>query len=148
MKRQNIILILVLFLFSCSEKRTVANPQELIEADIAFSDFSVKNGYQKAFIEFADDSAVLLKKNRMPIIGKQNLIKSYEGTSDSGMVLVWKPEKAVVSSAGDLGYTYGLWTFVAEGDTSKGKYLTVWKCDSSGHWKYVADAGNEGLGRQ
>ncbi len=140
--------MLIVFLFSCSEKRPVANPQELIDADIAFFDFSMINGYQKAFIEFADDSAVLLKKDHMPILGKQNLIKSYEGTSDSGMVLVWKPEKAVVSSGGDLGYTYGFWTFIAYGDTSKGKYLTVWKRDSSGHWKYVADAGNEGLGRQ
>lgn len=141
-------LFLVVILFSCAEKKLVPNPQELIDADIAFSDFSVKNGYQKAFIEFADDSAVLLKENRMPIIGKQDIIKSYEGTSDSGMVLVWKPEKAVVADSGDLGYTFGFWTFIAESDTSKGKYLTVWKRDSSGNWKYVADAGNEGLGKQ
>jgi len=141
-------LFLAVILFSCAEKKPVFDPKELIDADIAFSDFSVKDGYQKAFIEFADDSAVLLKKDRMPIIGKQDLIKSYVGTSDSGMVLIWKPEKAVIAASGDLGYTFGFWTFIAEGDTSRGKYLTVWKRDSSGNWKYAADAGNEGLGKQ
>lgn len=142
------ILCLLFLLFSCGENRPAANPQELIDADIAFSDYSVKHGYHKAFIEFADDSVVLLKENHMPIVGKQNLIKSYAGTSDSGMVLTWKPEKAVISASGDLGFTYGLWTFVASGDTSKGTYLTVWKRDLSGRWKFAADTGNEGLGKQ
>lgn len=148
MKSIFILLCLVFLLFSCGENRPAANPQELIDADIAFSDYSVKNGYQKAFIEFADDSVVLLKKDRMPILGKQNLKKSYGGTSDSGMVLIWKPESATIAASGDLGFTYGLWTFVTEGDTSRGTYLTVWKRDLSGRWKYAADTGNEGLGKQ
>ncbi len=60
----------MLVLFSCSEKRPVVDSQVLMDADIAFSDFSAKYGIQKAFIEFADDSVVLLKPNRMPIVGK------------------------------------------------------------------------------
>ena len=67
----------------------------LFDADIAFSDYSVKNGIHKAFIEFAHE--VLLKPKRMPIVGKQSLIETYIGKSDSGVVLTWKPEKVIIN---------------------------------------------------
>jgi len=83
----------------------------------------------------------------MPIVGKLSLIKSYEGKSDSGVILTWKPAKAIIAESGELGYTYGFWTFVAKGDTSHGTYMTVWKKDASGQWKYIADTGNDGLAK-
>jgi ketosteroid isomerase-like protein len=147
MNKSILSLLLLVVLFSCSEKKTVSDSQELIDADIAFSDFSVKYGIQKAFIEFAHDSVVLLKPNRWPIIGKQSLIESYNGTNDSNLILKWEPAKAVIAKSGELGYTYGFWTFINQIDTSRGTYLTVWKKDPSGHWKYIADTGNEGLGK-
>lgn len=145
MKNALAIILIIFVLFSCAEKRPVADPQVLLDADIAFSDYSLKHGIQKSFIEFADDSVVLLKPNRMPIVGKLSLIKSYEGKSDSGVVLTWKPAKAIIAESGELGYTYGFWTFVAKTDTSRGTYMTVWRKDKNGHWKYIADTGNEGL---
>lgn len=145
MQKTFLLVCLVLALFSCSENKPVADPQVLADADIAFSDYSARHGIQKAFIEFADDSVVILKPKRMPIIGKQSLIESYAGKSDSGVVLTWKPEKALIAISGELGYTYGFWTFIAAGDTTQGSYLTIWKKDASGHWKYIADTGNEGL---
>ena len=145
MKRAIFLISVIGVLFSCSEKKTVANAKVLLDADIAFSDFSAKHGIQKAFVEFADDCVVLLKPNRLPIVGRQSLIDSYAGKSDRGVVLTWKPEKAVIAASGDLGFTYGIWTLLAAADTSKGTYLTVWKKDRNGRWKYVADTGNEGL---
>jgi len=142
------LLFLLMFVFvmvSCTEKKPVADPKVLMDADLAFSDFSVANGYQKSFIEFADDSLVLLHDNSMPIIGKQNLIKSYEGKSDSGIVLSWKPAKAMIAESGELGYTYGFWKYVAQKDTTEGTYMTVWKKDVNGNWKFIADTGNQGL---
>jgi ketosteroid isomerase-like protein len=148
MKKTFSLLLITFLLFSCSEKKQVADPQVLIDADLAFSDYSVKYGIQKAFIEFADDSMVLLKPNRMPIIGKQSLIDSYRGLNDANQVLTWKPAKAIIANSGELGYTYGFWTFVAKNDTTYGKYLTVWKKNASGQWKYLADTGNDGLGKK
>ena len=145
MKKTFLFIFTIGVLFSCSEKKPVANPQVLLDADIAFSDYSVNHGMQKAFIEFAHDSVVILKRNRMPIVGKQELIKSYAGQSDNAFVLTWKPTKAVIAESGELGYTYGFWTFIASDDTSRGTYLTVWKKDANGKWKYIADTGNEGL---
>ena len=138
---------IILVLLSCSGKKPAADPKVLKDADIAFSDYSVTHGLQKAFIEFAHDSVVLLKPNRMPIVGKLSLIKSYEGKSDSGVVLTWNPTNAIIAESGELGYTYGFWTYVAKSDTSRGTYLTVWKKNSNGQWKFIADTGNEGLGK-
>lgn len=145
MKTTIFLPLVIWVLFSCTEKKPVADPKVLLDADIAFSDYSVKHGIHKAFIEFADDSVVLLKPKRMPIVGKLSLIKSYEGKSDSGVVLTWRPAKAIIAESGELGYTYGFWTFVAKTDTSHGTYMTVWEKDPNGKWKYIADTGNEGL---
>ena len=141
------IVLMILLLISCSQKNPTSDPKVLMDADSAFSDYSVKNGYQKAFVEFAHDSVVLLKPNRMPIIGKQSLIESYKGRNDSNIVLIWKPAKALMAQSGELGYTYGFWTLIAQKDTSRGTYLTIWKKDAAGHWKFIADTGNQGLGK-
>ena len=145
MKKIFLSLFVISLIVSCSEKKPAANPAELIDADLAFSDYSLQHGIQKAFIEFAHDSVVKLKPNSMPIVGKQNLIADYAGKSDSGLVLTWKPENATISKSGELGFTYGIWTLIAKGDTAQGTYLTVWKKNSSGQWKFAADTGNDGL---
>ena len=145
MKKLFPFVLLIFVFFSCSEKKPASNPQVLLDADIAFSDYSVKYGIQKSFIEFADDSVVILKDKHMPIVGKQSLIDSYVGKSDSGVVLTWNPAKAVIAESGELGYTYGFWKFVAEGDTAQGTYMTVWKKNVKGNWRYIADTGNDGL---
>lgn len=142
------ISLLFVFITACnSEKKPVDDPRVLMNADMAFSDYSAQNGLKKAFIEFAHDSVVLLKPNRMPIEGKQSLIESYRALNDSGLQLTWKPEKAIMADSGELGYTYGFWTSVSSQDTSRGTYLTVWKKNEKGEWKYIADTGNEGIGK-
>lgn len=145
MKTFFLIFVLTFCLLSCTPKKQVPDPQVLLDADLAFSDYSAKNGIHEAFIEFAHDSVVLLKPKRMPIVGKQSLIESYAGKSDSGVVLTWKPESAMIAASGEFGFTYGLWTLVAANDTSRGTYLTVWSKNTNGQWKYIADTGNEGL---
>lgn len=145
MNKTFLFVIILCLLFSCTKNKPIANPKELIDADLAFSDYSLKHGIQKAFIEFAHDSVVLLKDSHLPIVGKQSLIDSYKGRSDSGLVLTWKPQSATISKSGDLGFTYGIWTLIAPKDTSEGTYLTVWKKNKTGQWKYTADTGNDGL---
>jgi ketosteroid isomerase-like protein len=145
MKTFFLIFVLTFCLLSCTPKKQVPDPQVLLDADLAFSDYSAKNGIHEAFIEFAHDSVVLLKPKRMPIVGKPSLIESYIGKSDSGIVLTWKPAQAIIAESGELGFTYGFWLSVSQTDTSRGTYLTIWKKNENGKWKYIADTGNEGL---
>lgn len=141
------IAVVIFLMNACSGNQPKSDPNVLISADIAFSDYSFKHGIQKAFIEFAHDSVVLLKPGRLPIEGLQSLIASYKGRSDSNSTLTWKPTKALIAQSGELGYTYGIWTFIAANDTTKGTYLTIWKKNNKGEWKYIADTGNEGIGK-
>lgn len=60
MKKTFLLLWIFSLLFSCTENKPVSDSQVLLDADIAFSDYSAKNGIHKAFIEFAHDSVVLL----------------------------------------------------------------------------------------
>lgn len=142
-----IIIFALLFFASCKKTIPETNPKILMDADLAFSDYSAKNGIQKAFIKFAHDSVVLLKPNRMPIEGLQSLIDSYKGLPENNGSLTWEPTKAFIADSGELGYTYGIWTYIAASDTAKGTYLTIWKKTGKGEWKYIADTGNEGIGK-
>ncbi len=143
MKKTIPFILVILLLISCAEKKSTPDPRALMDADVAFSEYSLQHGIQKAFIEFAHDSVVILKDKQMPIVGMQSLIRSYEGKGDSGVVLTWKPAKAIISESGDLGYTYGFWRYISQNDTSRGTYLTIWKKVADGKWKYIADTGNE-----
>ena len=56
------------------------------------------------------------------------------------------PLDASVSDSKDLGYTYGVWQLTSLDSMRQGTYVTIWKKNQNGVWKYVLDAGNEGIG--
>ena len=145
-----IFISLLLLTFSCQEKNKIDHEKEkqnVLNTDIEFSNFSEKEGMKKAFLRFADDEAVLLRSNSMPIEGKENIGKSFTKINDSLFSLTWKPFKGFISKSADLAYTYGSYTLTIKNDTSetKGTYLSIWKKQDDGSWKWVLDTGNEGL---
>ena len=118
--------------------------EDLMRVDLDFSQLSAEAGMKNAFLEYADDSAVLLRA--MPIIGKYAMEESFKAFSDEGFSLTWKPVAGDISRSGDLGYTYGFYTMVLKADSStqEGNYVSIWKKRPGGSWKYVLDTGNEG----
>jgi len=145
-------LVLTMFMVQCSNPKTfdVASEKESIfKTDREFSDYSSKNGMKKAFLLFGDENMVMLRENSMPVVGKTAFKNLYKNFDDSQMTLVWEPLFADVSISGDLGYSYGIYTMTIKSDslkTEKGTYLSIWKKDSTGSWKFVVDTGNEGIG--
>lgn len=137
-----VYLLIVFLLVSCEHSKP--NVDDIVKADTEFSNYAVKYGYTSAFIKYAHDSVVLLRDKAAPIVGKQALIRHFKALNDSGIFFHWKPVKAEIANSGELGYTYGTFEIVAEQDTSKGTYVSVWKKDKNGHWKYVLDSGNQG----
>lgn len=134
----------ILFLLaSCSHSTT----EDLMKVDREFSALSAEAGMKKAFLEYADDSAVLLQNGVMPLRGKEALINSFKQFSDEDFELIWEPLAGEISRSGDLGFTYGLYTTTLHADSSihRGKYVTIWKKQADGSWKFVLDGGNEGL---
>jgi len=44
-----------------------------------------------------------------------------------------------------LGFTYGVYTLSIKDSVYKGTYVSIWKKQNDGSWKFVLDSGNEGI---
>ncbi len=145
--------ISMLLMFSCNNKKSIsvkiADKKELIEIDRAFSKMSEEKGMKNAFIEFIDSNGVLLRSDRMPIIGA-NAIDYLIQLNDTGFTLSWEPNDGDIASSGDLGYTYGIYAMKpgTKDTTIYGTYTSIWKKEKNGKWKFVLGSGNEGVGEQ
>jgi len=141
----------LLSIFGCKEKKeesynAVNEKIKLIQTDKAFSDMSVAKGMKAAFIEYIDSNGVLLKPKHLPIVGA-NAIDYLIQEDDTDYTLNWQPQNAFVSRSADLGYTYGVYALHPKNiDTVfYGTYVSIWKRQSDGSWKFVLDTGNQGI---
>lgn len=124
--------------------------QELIDTDTQFSKLSEEKGVNEAFLFYIADDGVLLRQNSFPVKGKDLIKEKFFSDSDSEYTLTWTPMFADIAESGELGYTYGTYEFrTIDPDGSpfigKGTYVSIWKKDQFGNWKFVLDTGNEGL---
>lgn len=119
----------------------------LMKTDLDFSNLSQQVGINNSFMAYVHEQGTLLRPNHQPITGKDSIYAYLYAKSDSLFRLTWKPVYADIAASGDLGYTYGTYTFLskATNDSSVGTYVSIWKSDDSGNWKYVLDTGNPGL---
>lgn len=120
---------------------------ELMDADKAFSKLSEEKGMKHAFLEYLDSNGVLLRPNQAPIVGA-DAIDYLIQQNDSTYTLKWEPKNGVVAKSGELGYTYGIYALqpTAKDTIIYGTYVSIWKKEAGGKWKFVLDSGNEGIG--
>lgn len=146
--------ITVTFIFiSCrnSDKKVAKNDafakMEMMDADRKFSKMSEEKGMKTAFIEFLDSNGVLLRPNRLPIAGA-DAIDYLIQQNDSDFTLTWEPRNGAIAESGELGYTYGIYALrPSQKDTViYGTYVSIWRKERNGDWKYVLDSGNQGIG--
>ena len=121
----------------------------MLDADRAFSRLCEEKGMKVAFLEYIDSNGVLLRPNHLPLLGA-DAIDYLIQQNDTAFTLKWEPRTGTVASSGDLGYTYGIYELKpARKDTLfYGNYVSIWKKQADGSWKYVLDSGNEGIGKQ
>ncbi len=123
----------------------IAAVKDLIDADTAFANAASVEGAAQAFKEFAAPNGMSLPQGENPIIGQDNIFEHMRATQGK---LTWAPRGGDISHSDDLGYTWGEYRYIepAEDGTTKpphfGKYLTVWKRQPDGTWKFIADIGN------
>lgn len=131
-----------------SQKETFVKLRlSLIKADEDFYRSSLINGTGRAFINFADTDVVIMRENSRALIGKKALQESYLNKDTLKTPLKWNPVKAEVSPDGKLGYTFGNWEYKTKDGTGKiveshGNYITIWRRQNDGTWKYVFDGGS------
>lgn len=145
--------IIIILLISSSnflaQQSLESEKERLKQVDIEFSNLSKEKGMNHAFITYADENAVLIKPNSYPIQGIDKLKERYS-KPDTSFTLIWKPLFADIAVSLELGYTYGTWELIAKDEKGNpvsyfGTYLTIWKKDKKGEWKFVLDTGNSGL---
>lgn len=153
MKFNQLTFLLLLFfssasvLLSCNfqqEEKPRPSVNEIMNADISFSEMSRQVGMKKAFLEYIDKEGALLRPGYLPIVGA-NAVDFLSQLNDTSYTLTWTPMHADISRSGDLGYTYGVYKLETEDTTYKGTYVNIWKRENDGSWKFVLDMGNEGI---
>lgn len=153
MRRSNTsgLLSMALLFVSCNTNISFKKEQQRInglsvlqQADIDFSNLSRDSGMRRAFLTYMDGEAVLLRPGRYPIVGA-DAVDLITSVNDGSFTLTWRPDGADISQSGDMGYTYGVYSMQIGDSTHKGTYVTVWKKDPDGNWKFCVDSGNEGL---
>ncbi|RPI18948.1 MAG: DUF4440 domain-containing protein [Ignavibacteriae bacterium] len=153
MKTNFLFLCLLLTCSGFQYSYTQTDPEKEKEAikqtDIEFSNYSKENGMEAAFLKYIADDGVLLRPNSRPIEGIERVKKLFE-EGDASFTLTWMPSFAAVSQSGDLGYTYGTYELTAKNEKGEeikrdGTYITIWRKDKVGNWKFVLDTGNPGL---
>jgi len=147
------LIILTIILLSCAstdQSGSEDQKAELMKIDREFSRMSVEKGTDEAFLYYMADDMTIFPRFGHPIQGKETYQKMSSAADDSGQTsrLEWEPYFADVSDSGDLGYTIGRYTLTisdsSEAEQIKnGYYVTIWKKQPDGGWKFVFDTGNE-----
>jgi ketosteroid isomerase-like protein len=100
-----------------------------------------------AFAKWFADDAVTIANGQPPVRGRDAIARA-ANWSPASYQLTWTPTDAVMSPAGDMGYTWGHYEGRSKDPdgnarVAAGRYFTVWRKGSDGSWKVVLDASNE-----
>ncbi len=117
--------------------------KEIKETEESFAALSLKEGVKNAFAAYSDDSASI-RSNDSLITGKAAIEKYYAQPFFKSVSLQWQPDFVDASESGELGYTYGHYTFTlrdgkGKKKVTKGIFHSVWK-KKNGKWKFVWDS--------
>ena len=141
-----LFLITTSVFISCDlqNKNSPASTEDILNADIEFSDMSRQVGMKKAFLEYIDNEGVLLRTDSRPITGA-DAIDYLSLLSDTSYTLTWRPSRAEMSQSGDLGFTYVIYTLTFRDTIFKGTYINAWKKENTGEWKLLLNSNNPGI---
>jgi ketosteroid isomerase-like protein len=117
--------------------------ETMVETERAFAKMSEDQGTRPAFMAFIADDGILFRPRAVK--GKQWMSEHPLPQSDKRPLLSWYPSVADISLAGDMGYSTGPWEFKSDiHDTAPvawGTFLTIWKRQRDGSWKFAIDLG-------
>lgn len=126
--------------------RTRGPLEQIRTSDMAFSSLAGRVGTGRAFGDYAAESAQMFSAPGEFITGPRAISESFGLAGTSG-ALVWHPVAGEVAQSGDMGFTVGNAVFTGRRDDGGqivrfSKYLTVWKRQRDGSWRYVVDGGS------
>ena len=115
-------------------------------ADAEFSRDATRLGTGEAFGRYAADDAQIFSPLGEFVSGPAAITASF-GPPLGKSSFAWHPVHGELAKSGDLGFTVGNAVFTGERDDGTpvsrySKYLTVWKRQRDGTWRYVVDGGS------
>ncbi|HKY43748.1 MAG TPA: nuclear transport factor 2 family protein [Pyrinomonadaceae bacterium] len=117
--------------------------QDMVKTEQAFSKMAEEKTAREAFLAFIADDGLLFRPGA--VNGKKWMIEHPVPPSDKNPLLAWQPNFAGMSASGDMGFTTGPWESKADRSDPKpsayGHFVTVWKKQRDGSWKWVVDIG-------
>jgi ketosteroid isomerase-like protein len=127
--------------------RTSKAAESLLNADRALAAESHAIGFKAAYAKAMAPDARKLDGGQQPAIGRDSIL-ALMARYPAGLSIDWTPEEAVVAESGELGFTWGRYVASVRDSNGKlvvqyGKYLDVWKRQSDGVWRWIADIGND-----
>ena len=116
------------------------------DADAEFSLDATRLGTGEAFGRYAADDAQIFSPLGEFVTGPSAITASFSPPAERSS-FVWHPVEGEMTRSGDLGFTVGNAVFTGERENGSpvvrySKYLTVWKRQREGGWRYVVDGGS------
>lgn len=115
-------------------------------ADAEFSRDANRLGTGEAFGRYAAEDAQIFSPLGEFVTGPAAITASF-GPPVGKSSFTWHPVHGELAKSGDLGFTVGNAVFTGEREDGTpvlrfSKYLTVWKRQRDGSWRYVVDGGS------
>lgn len=144
-------LLLGFVMLAVAQKSQQASPapggksalQSMVDTELAFARMAKEQGIRPAFMAFIADDGILFRPTAVK--GKQWMIEHPLPPTDKRPVLSWYPTFAHITFQGNLGYTTGPWEYKADihdaAPVAWGNFLTVWRRQPDGSWKFAIDLG-------
>ena len=138
--RLAVILIVVCFAVSVQAQSAL---HDMVKTEQAFSKMAEEKNTRDAFMAFIADDGLLFRPGA--VNGKKWMIEHPVPPSDKKPLLAWQPAYAGMAASGDMGFTTGPWEakpdIKDEKPSGYGHFITVWKKQADGSWKFVVDLG-------
>lgn len=140
------IVMVVATVLTGTEPGATTGEQTLMRTDLEFARATSTRGLE-GWLAFFDSNASIFPGGHPIVTGLEAIRRYYTETGFDPAGLSWTPVGAHLAASGDLGYTYGTWELHRPAATGSppvahGQYLTVWKRQSDGTWRVLADIGS------
>lgn len=141
---------LLALLFSLSVFAADKPDREKLKAEVAkmedaFCAMGREKGLLAAFQHFAAPDVAFIDTDPRKFRGPEAVLQRM-GQDQPGVKLTWSASFTDVSDDGTMGYNYGRFESRRPGPDGKeivrgGFFLTIWKRQPDGSWRYVMDTG-------
>jgi ketosteroid isomerase-like protein len=140
-------LILTLIILTACEADIQSNDTDamaakLLQADTDFAALSQNTDPKQAFANYLAPNAIMIPRAGDPIEGYDAAMASFG--EEAAFELYWQPQFAEVAESGDMGWTWGRYQLLVEGEQLySGKYVNIWTRQPDGSWQVRLDMGNQ-----